>query len=217
MSDHVELVAAEESGDSLMELQDMEGEWEAIIRQSPGLDRLPQMVADGYIEKIYQGPDTFEKFKADVAEHVRLGLILLHRLLGTPFLDRMFQHFSKRFGEAVELLMDDVAFTYQNDKDIVENYTPAQLCGRLFALLTMIIDSQHPNENDVCFDDLKFDDVTGFNLNMNPTSLLLILARVVICAELGENGTLQCYAEGRNVVLGYVFHLKETTTKTRFH
>jgi hypothetical protein len=217
MSDHVETTSVEESTEGVSGLQDVEVEWEALIEASPSMDRLPRMVADQYHEDVIDGPQSIDEFRADVAESVRLGLILLFRLLGGQFLDLMFEHFSLRFGIGVELLMEDIEFSYSNDHEVVEKYTPEQLCGRLFALLSMVIESRHREDTIETSTQIDFDEDTGFSLHMDPTSVLLILQHVVACAELGEKGTHACYAAAREVVLGYAFHLKQRSKQTKCH
>lgn len=198
-------------------VDDLEADWISMIGKSPAMGRLPQMVADSYSKDFFKGPSSFEEMQLEVKESVRLGLVLLFRLFGESFLNRMFEHFSHRFGQAVEIFMEDIQLVVNDNLELADGYTLQEIAGRFFALLAMLIDSHQLPEDEALLLERKTCDRTGFNLDMNPLSVLMVMEHVIACAELEPKTQAIFYGEGRAIVLGYAFLLKEKTPQTRCH
>lgn len=221
MSDQVENTPSSEDGQVNLGIAE---QWDAVLATAPAMARLPDMVVGQY-----KGTDMPKDMLEELHVHVKHGVILLHQLIGDK-INKLFEHFDVHFGVGCEMLMEDVESTYESNDEItrkaeaegtevseddVQTYTPAEICGRLFAYIAMeVYTRQWCDDLD---DGSSIDEVTGFVKNMDAMVIKALIDRIVMCAELGPNDSKKVLLEAYPVAYGYILHLCEPTKTTVRH
>lgn len=222
MSDQVESVPSPEDGQVSVGIAE---QWEAVLVTAPAMARLPDMVA-----KQYRPGEIPAELMEEMRTHVQHGVILLHQLIGDK-INKLFEHFDVHFGVGCEMLMEDVESAYEANEELtqqaeatgtevseedVETYTPAAICGRLFAYMAMEVYTRHRFIDDVD-DGSTLDEATGFVTNMEPMAITAMIDHIIDCVELGPNDSRSARLEAYPVAYGYILHLFEPGPKTTRH
>lgn len=208
MSDQVETIPAGDAGADTIALRSTAEEWEAVLATAPAVHRLPELVARQYPPEEFS-PDQL----GEISQSVRNGVILMHKLFGDK-INSLFEHFDVHFGSGCEMLMEDMEETI-DDPEVVENYTPASICGRVIAYMAMDI-CTHQEFGDMD-DGGAIDERTGFSKNMKIIVAQSVAERIVACMELDAQATHSVIREALEIVHGYIFYLMEPDSTTVWH
>lgn len=222
MSDQENTPSVEDG--STVDLMGIPEQWQAVLATAPAMARLPDMVANQYSEERMPAAALEE-----MRQHVKHGVILLHQLIGDK-INTLFEHFDVHFGVGCELLMDDVEDAFERkaeaeqaadasgeavDESQVETYTPAAICGRLFAYIAMEVYTR--DRCDSVDDGYSLDEISGFVKNMDPMVVVGLIERIIDCVELGERDSAMSREEAYSVAYGYCLHLFEPDKRTTRH
>lgn len=208
MSDQVETAPAGDAGAEMIALKTTAEEWQAVLATAPAVDRLPAMVVRQY------PPENFSESElGEIGQSVRNGVVLMHKLFGDK-INSLFEHFDVHFGSGCEMLMEDIESELE-DEEVVENYTPANICGRVIAYMAMDI-CTHQEFADLD-DGGPVDEATGFSKSMPIIVAQSVVERIVACMELEASSAASVIREALVVVHGYIFILLEPDKSTVWH
>lgn len=193
-----------------------EAEWAAVLAVAPAMNRLPDMVADTY--QGYGLPEevSLEELKGAVRSRVRTGSIFIFKLIKNN-VNKLFENYSLHFGQGIDLLMDDLDAVMSTDMETVENYTPAEVCGRLFAYMAMDIYSRQRDEEEPDGNIDMIDDTTGFYKDMEVVGCLHHLQGVLSSVRMTLDFANEARDWATNCIHAQIFMLAEKTDKTVLH
>lgn len=205
-----------ESTEGTIAFENPEAEWAAVLAAAPAMGRLPEMVASTYTGQGLPGDLTLEEFRQQVHDRVLTGSIFIFKLISNN-VNRLFEQFDVCFGNAIDLLMDDLEEVAQQDHEEVENYSAAEVCGRLFAYIAMSVYCRHRCLNDGAENPDLIDDATGLYKDMDPWSVCQILESVYPCVNMEPTFRAEAKRHATLAAHTHIFLLLDKTQRTTQH
>ncbi len=196
--------------------EDVEGEWAKVVAVAPAMDRLPDMVANTYQGHGLPKGCTVEDLRHQVRERVRTGSIFVFKLIDNN-VNALFENYALHFGQGIDLLMDDLDAAISTDLEAVQNYTEAEVCGRLFAYIAMDVYGESRDEEEPDGNIDMIDENTGLYKDMDYIACLHHLNGVIASVRMTPEFTLEARQWAEFCIRAMIFLLAEKTAKTTLH
>ncbi|WJJ54887.1 hypothetical protein [Xanthomonas phage RTH11] len=197
--------------------ENAEAKWAAVLAVAPAMGRLPDMVAGHYNGDSLTGEMTVEDLQDHVRSRVQTGIMFVFDLIKDN-VNTMFENFGIHFGEAIDLLMDDIEDALTSDENAIQNYTPEEVCGRLYAYVAMHVycrDRDNRESKSEAWD--LIDERTGFYTDMSLLGCEHFLAKVLSSVNMDEEFYKSTHAWAIATLHTTVFLLAPKTEHTTEH
>ena len=191
--------------------QTVEELWDEVLHHAPAMGRLPDMVAALYPQEVFDNAEEYHEQMEQTRDFVRRGAMLFYQLVGHEVLNYLFEHYDRRFGAALEMVMEWVVDLENNDEE--KNYSLESICGWLLGALS--IESSRASAEVLDIDTLIEPGMESVVVLTTPLLYLDHLIKSVGFDSPELRRDVRTYA--REFILSFAFDVFEPSVTTTIH